>query len=494
MKLTAGHVIQFAKKYAASGQLIDLTGKKFTVSTLDLVYFIKKEPMRLGEALKTICRDDFRKWMVRPVGVVKRYDYSELPEAVSALAQDGHCSMAYILPSETTPVPILPLRNHLVGDYLQSDGTYVLAGQGGLGMHIAKMLESNGVKNIALLSRSGASSEASRATVTFLQNRRVKVQVLKVDICDKPALQLAIEMIQQTMPRIRGLFQCAATIRDAVFDNMTYEDWQAAVRPKTVGSWNLYKLFPRDLDFFVFLSSAAGVIGNRGQANYAVGNAFQDALARHINTQGSMRSVSIDLGPVLGAGMLAEDPSTLDKLKASGFIGVRLQDFERVVERAITGYTNGNERIPHQVVIGVGTGGLIRQNKPADPYWTRTALFTHLNKVDMPPDAEGSLAGTDNIEQGVKSLLAQAQSAEEATEIVTTGLRHLLAGSMNMKPGDVDDGKPPNAYGVDSLVAVGVRGWVFRECGADVSVFQVLSDASISELSAEIVEKGGFGC
>ncbi|KAK8016173.1 hypothetical protein PG993_014362 [Apiospora rasikravindrae] len=394
-----------------------------------------------------------------------------------------------------------------VRDSIRPDATYVLAGQGGLAKQIAKLLVNNGARHMALFSRSGGSSKDTQDNVAFLQKRGVSVSVFKVDICDKRTLQLAVHIIEKTMPRVKGVFQCAATIRDSVFDNMTYSDWQTAIRPKTIGSWNLYNIFSRDMDFFIFLSSSAGVIGNRGQANYAAGNAFQDALARHINhstTDGTMRAASIDLGPVLGAGMLAEDPRTLDMLKASGFFGIRLQDFLCVMKRAIAGSTTtAAERFPSQVVMGVGTGGLMRQNKPADPYWTRTALFTRLNQVDLPED-EGSLEGTgsggaEEKQQSVKHLLAQIEAGagafDEAQAIVSIGLCKMLAQSMSLRGGvdEVDEGRAPAAYGVDSLVAVGVRNWVFRECGVDVSVFEVLSDASIFDLSGTIVGRGGFG-
>lgn len=68
------------------------------------------------------------------------------------------------------------------------------------------------------------------------------------------------------------------------------------------GSWNLHELMPKDLDFFVFLSSSTGVIGARGQANYATGNGFQDAIAHHRRSQG-LAGVSLDLGLILGAGV-----------------------------------------------------------------------------------------------------------------------------------------------------------------------------------------------
>lgn len=491
--LEAGHIISLTSKNMVKGQVADFTGKTFSISIIDIAFMIKKEPWRLGESFKFLCTNDIRRWFPQYYSTATQYDWAEIPRAFGALVEDNLCGMIYCVPSENTKLPVMPQRKNNAKDYLRSDCTYVLAGQGGLGMHIARMLAVNGVKNIALLSRSGAVSTASQSAVAFLEGRGVNTKVLKVDICDKAALENAVKDIETNMPPIRGIFQCAATIRDGIFDTMTYESWQSAVKPKTVGSWNLYHSFPQNMDFFIFLSSSVGIIGNRGQANYATGNAFQDALARHINSKGIMRSVSIDLGPVLGAGMLAEDPRTLDKLKATGFFGIRLEDFERVIERAITGYTEGSERIPPQVVMGVGTGGLIRQNNPADPYWTRTALFTHMNKVDMPANDNDHHTNAELLEKTTKFLLSTAETIDEAQNIVNLGLCTVLAISMGKQAEDVDEGRPPSAYGVDSLVAVNIRSWIYKECEVEISIFEILSDTSIADLSATIIQRGGFG-
>lgn len=71
------------------------------------------------------------------------------------------------------------------------------------------------------------------------------------------------------------------------------------------GSWNLHEVLPRDLDFFVFLSSLAGVIGSISQANYAAGNTYQDALAHYRQSQG-LAARSIDLGLMKGIGYVEE--------------------------------------------------------------------------------------------------------------------------------------------------------------------------------------------
>ncbi|KAH7265345.1 uncharacterized protein BKA55DRAFT_636237 [Fusarium redolens] len=377
---------------------------------------------------------------------------------------------------------------------LSDTDTYLLAGGlGGLGRSICELLVKNGARHIAFLSRTGTSSKSSQLFFKDLCANGIDARVYKADLCDAETLTKVIkEEICQEMPPVKGVLQCAATIKDSIFSNMTYSDWVEAFRPKTVGSDNLVRAISANSEdpFFIFLASSAGVIGNRGQANYAAGNCFEDALALNLRLKGK-HAVSIDLGPVLGAGMLADDEEILDILRASGFYGIRHEDFLTMIAHAITTEIAPNTPMPGHVIMGIGSGGLIRQNQPADPYWSRTALYGYLNLVDTPlPDLKVVDASNDF---DLKSLLSCCSNTDAAAEIVTTGLSLMLAKAMNMLPEEIDTGKPPNGYGVDSLVAVGVRNWVVTNCGVEVSVFEVLSDRTVAELARDIARRGGFG-
>jgi KR domain-containing protein len=71
------------------------------------------------------------------------------------------------------------------------------------------------------------------------------------------------------------------------------------------GSWNLHELLPQNLDFFILLSSLAGIVGSISQANYAAGNTYQDALVNYRHAKG-LPAQSIDLGLIKGVGYVEE--------------------------------------------------------------------------------------------------------------------------------------------------------------------------------------------
>ncbi|CZR54997.1 related to polyketide synthase [Phialocephala subalpina] len=414
---------------------------------------------------------------------LKVHPLSELSLAFRNATEQTHGKVV-VKVNETDLVPILPYEAH--SPRLDPDASYVLAGGlGGLGRSIAGLLIKNGARHLVFLSRSGAVSEQQVKFLKDLKLKGVETRAYACDICDRTQLGSTIHRCLEEMPRIKGVIQGAAVIRDAIFENMTYEDWVAATRPKMQGSWNLHELLPKDLDFFVFLSSSAGVIGARGQANYNAGNGFQDTLAQHRRSKG-LAAVSLDLGPVLGAGMVAEDEATLELLRASGFISIREKDFHTLVSTAMTGYAEDNYRTPAQVIVGTGTGGLVKQNQVHDPYWHREARFSIMREIDLVPDSQ------DGKSASVQEFLSSATSLSQASEIILEGLVVLLSRSMNMLPADLDTRKPANSYGVDSLVAVGMRNWIFRETGVDVSIFEILSELNIKDMAEGIAKKCRF--
>ena len=73
-----------------------------------------------------------------------------------------------------------------------------------------------------------------------------------------------------------------------------------------------------DLDFFVMFSSMASIVGNTGQASYSAANAFQDALAMYRRQVLGLPGLSINWGPISGAGVMLRATGVAKLLTKTG--------------------------------------------------------------------------------------------------------------------------------------------------------------------------------
>ena len=162
-----------------------------------------------------------------------------------------------------------------------SQVSYILVGGlGGLGRSIAQWMVDRGAKSTILVSRSGAQKDEAIQTVDELTAEDARMTVFACDVADRSRLIAVMGKCTKIPPPIRGVIQAAMNLRDAVLENMSAEDWTASLRPKVQGSRCLHECLPKNLDFFIMLSSCVGISGNKGQANYAAGNTYQDAPGR----------------------------------------------------------------------------------------------------------------------------------------------------------------------------------------------------------------------
>ena len=89
---------------------------------------------------------------------------------------------------------------------------------------------------------------------------------------------------------------------------MTITDYHETIKSKIQGTWNLHNISQEEklnLDFFTMLSSISGVVGQKGQANYAAANVFLDSFAVYRRKLG-LKACSVDLGAVEDVGYISE--------------------------------------------------------------------------------------------------------------------------------------------------------------------------------------------
>ena len=262
---------------------------------------------------------------------------------------------------------------------------------------------------------------------------------------------------------------------------MPIEDYHTAVRPKVQASWNLHNVLPKQLDFFILLSSGSGIVGNRGQANYVVGNTFQDALARHRVSLG-LKATALDLGMILSVGFTAEKADVMSHLRATGFAAMREEEFHAMLDELCNPHLEPSSPLKAQIALGFEIPETLRSKGIEDPGWMHDPLFKHLYQIRT----VGGSADTaeDSINYGL--LLAAAQSHQAAVDIIDDAIVRKLCKALTIEKQDVDSSKPLHEHGVDSLVAVELRTWLLRDLGAEVAVFDMMSGSSIRAL-AELV-------
>ncbi|HVY15657.1 MAG TPA: SDR family NAD(P)-dependent oxidoreductase [Rhodopila sp.] len=165
---------------------------------------------------------------------------------------------------------------------------YLVTGAfGGVGPSLATWLADHGARSLVLAGRSlGDAGHPSEALRQRLRDRGVDVRLERCDVGDRSSVAALFDRIRQAGVPLRGLFHAAAAASLPVED-IGDADIVAAFRPKVVGGRLLDEYSrPFPLDHFVLFSSAAGVLGARGQGHYAGANAFLDALAASRRAEG----------------------------------------------------------------------------------------------------------------------------------------------------------------------------------------------------------------
>jgi hypothetical protein len=83
---------------------------------------------------------------------------------------------------------------------------------------------------------------------------------------------------------LNGVVHSAGVIKDSFIIKKTQEEFRSVLTPKVTGTVNLDRATQAmELDCFIVFSSIAGVLGNVGQSDYALANAFMDGYAAYRN-------------------------------------------------------------------------------------------------------------------------------------------------------------------------------------------------------------------
>ncbi|KAI1762800.1 hypothetical protein GGR53DRAFT_399114 [Hypoxylon sp. FL1150] len=417
--------------------------------------------------------------LVKPLHVFK---FSEISEAFRMLQARKHGGKVVLQAVDDDKVPTTPAKPAEV--QLRPDATYIIpGGMGGLGRSLLKWMASKGARYLVATSRSGAKDPRAQQVLEELSQLGVKAKAIAADVSHEEQCQTVLEQIEEEgFPPIRGAIIMAMNVQDSMFETMGFEAWWAALTPKYKVTWNMHNNLPKDLDFFITMSSAAGQIGSFAQSNYNTGNTYQDAVVHYRRAQG-LKATSIDLGWMGEIGFVSEQGKVPEIVRA-GAPQLTARQFLTVMEAAMAG------QVGPQPVLGLASGGLVKANGDDDPYWFSDARFSQLKVYDSQAQgAAGAPTGKTNAATDFASILGAAASLDDAKVAVCSALMAKLAKSLMMELEDLDSARPINTYGVDSLVAVDIRAWALKELQSVVHVSEILKAVPMLELAGHIASK-----
>jgi NAD(P)-dependent dehydrogenase (short-subunit alcohol dehydrogenase family)/acyl carrier protein len=229
----------------------------------------------------------------------------------------------------TTASPPSPFK-------IEADATYLITGGlGALGGHVAQWLVGCGARNLVLCGRHPGHDAQARWAADHTGAAGCNVRILSADVAREEDVQQLLQTIESEHPPLRGVVHAAGVIGNERLAQMTATSWDEVLRPKLQGAWILHKLTEHlPLDFFVCFSSIAAIWGSAGQAHYAAGNAFLDALCRYRHLLG-LPALSINWGPITGGGML--DVQSQKWLQQRGVHAMTPEEALEVLEQLLGG-------------------------------------------------------------------------------------------------------------------------------------------------------------
>ncbi|KAF7594333.1 hypothetical protein BBP40_009568 [Aspergillus hancockii] len=235
------------------------------------------------------------------------------------------------------------------------------------------------------------------------------------------------------------------------------------------------------------LSSLSGILGNRAQANYAAGNTFQDAFARHLVKNGQ-RAATIDLGYVNTVGYSAENQDSSTS-HAKDMVG---QAEEEEIHALVEYFADPQNTITEamcQLAYGLLSESTFRERRLPVPAYMKYLLFSQLRETDYHQGLRETQRGSD---YSIRDVFNAAETKEIAAESAINDMRMQLAYLVSSSEDNIDTIKSIRGNGVDSLVAMEFRTWLIRELEADITMAELMAQGSLGELSERVASLSKF--
>ena len=163
----------------------------------------------------------------------------------------------------------------------------VTGGSRGIGLAIAQALAGAGAK-VAVLARDGARAQQAA------QNLGAGAHGWACDVADAQQAETTLGAVEQALGPVAILVNNAGITRDNLLFRIGEDDWDQVLDTNLKGAFLMTKLAARGMikrrwGRVVNITSVVGLVGNKGQANYAASKAgligFTKAVAKELSSR-----------------------------------------------------------------------------------------------------------------------------------------------------------------------------------------------------------------
>ncbi|MFF8834847.1 SDR family NAD(P)-dependent oxidoreductase [Streptomyces sp. NPDC015130] len=432
-----GRFVEVGKRDIYASRTISLRdfAKGISFSAVDVAGLITRRPERFARLLDAVWQK-VTDGTLPPLPVTP-YAFDRAAEVLRTMARGEHTGKLVLTePGRVTAVVPEPLPE----GRLRPDASYLLSGGlGALGLSLAEHLVDHGARSLVLLGRS-APSDAALARIGELRERGATVTTFPVDVADRDGLAAALDRVRAELPPLRGVFHAAGVLDDAVLANLTGAQLDKVLAPKVDGARHLDALTEDDpLDLFVLFSSVAGLVGNPGQAGYAAGNVYMDALAQARRHRGRP-ALAVQWGPFADIGLAADEAIRGERLADHGMTGFTAAEGWQALFHLLDA--------PGQVVSYVPLDARhwfdAYPETAAQPSWRAIAELAK----------DGAAAGG-----GAEEFLGRLRGSSDTERpvLVEGKIRELAGRVLRLEAGSIDREAPFKSLGLDSLMSLELR-------------------------------------
>ena len=273
-------------------------------------------------------------------------------------------------------------------------------------------------------------------------------------------------------------------LQDRPFTSMTIEEYHTTIKSKVQGTWNLHnvaleKKLP--LDFFTMLSSISGVVGQKGQANYAAANVFLDSFAAYRRKLG-LAADTIDLGAIEDVGYMSVHSDLMVALDTSAWTPINEALFHKIVRFSIIQQIAPIDPRSSQLITSIAVPQQATSKLLVDARFGGLCFGDSLG-------AKGSDGKDGSKEIQALFLMVKGGVEHQAILEAMVGVVNRQFMTMLRLSDAMEPGKPLSSYGLDSLAAVEFRNWVRMELGAELTTLDITNAASLIALCEKITSR-----